>query len=194
MQKIAITGLIASGKSTISRYLQRRGFEVADADAIVNDLYQTSEIKDIMQSRFGWEIFLPDGEIDKRKLAQLAADEREIKSFLERVFWPRVAQEVQMWLFAQEKKGQKIVWVNVPLLFEAKMNGFFDEIWLVEADEELRLERLQQREHLSRQEAQKRLQMRQKALYPLEKISRVIVNNELISDLERQVEAVLPQI
>ena len=104
MQKIAITGLIASGKSTISRYLQRRGFEVADADAIVNDLYQTSEIKDIMQSRFGWEIFLPDGEIDKRKLAQLAADEREIKSFLERVFWPRVAQEVQMWLFAQEKK------------------------------------------------------------------------------------------
>ncbi len=158
MQRIAITGNIGTGKSEVGKVLLERGEKVLDIDDLTATLYHQDRWQNLIQEHFGLAVFTPDGQIDRRKLAKkVFADEKE-RWWLEKVIWPPLKEELQLWFFKQEKKQRERVFVLIPLLFEAGWEKEFDQIWLVRAKKEDILTRLQIRDRLNHDEILTRLE------------------------------------
>jgi len=189
MEKVAITGRVASGKSVVARACQRLGYPVLEADEIVADLYQTDELKDIIQDYFGYAAFTPSGKIDKKWLRNRIFTNEKDRQWLEQLLWPRVWSAYELWWV--KNRQQSLVFAVVPLLFEAGWQDRFDQIWLVTSPKEEALTRLQLRDHLSFAQA--------KVIYDLTIPDRqkrglvnVIINNcGTISSLEQTVTRLL---
>ena len=141
MKKIAITGSIGSGKSTVSQYLRSRGFYVADSDAIVKDLYQQdASVKAKFVEWFGESIIL-DGEVDKRRLKQLFLEDQCHRKKVETYVHQRVKE--RLFDFMDQHSESAVVFCEVPLLFEVNWQHEFDETWLVVTSRDVLIKRLQ---------------------------------------------------
>ena len=191
MLKIGITGSIASGKSSVGRLLAARGWLVLDCDQVVSRLYDTPELKDILQSKFGLYPFASDGRINRRKLAHLIFTDDQAKNDLEAIVWPRVWQECEMWLFGQEKNGHQVAAVLASELHAAGWAGHFDQIWLIECERELALERVQVRAHISRALARERWRPTRLTAQQRAQVSQVITNNGTLEELRSQVSQII---
>lgn len=191
MQKIGITGGIATGKSTVGRILSGLGLTVCDCDDLVARLYQSEEIKDILQSRFGWEVFLPDGRIDQKKLSQYAFTHPEILSWLQSIIWPRLRRELELWFFAQEKKHAPVVFVLGTHVFSSGMSDLFDEIWQIVSTHEQALQRLQARDRIKRTVAQSRWQLARDQKLKPSQIKLIISNKNNLDALHQEVATII---
>ncbi len=141
MKKIAITGSIGSGKSTVSQYLRSRGFYVADSDAIVKDLYQQdASVKAKFVEWFGESIIL-NGEVDKRRLKQLFLEDQHNRKKVETYVHQRVKE--RLFDFMDQHSESAVVFCEVPLLFEVNWQHEFDETWLVVTSKDGLIKRLQ---------------------------------------------------
>ncbi|MGB0992185.1 MAG: dephospho-CoA kinase [Akkermansiaceae bacterium] len=144
----AVTGGIATGKSTFCKLLQKFLPEavVFDADACVKDLYQRSDIKSALSKHFGSSIINGEGVVDKVALRQRVFADASDKAFLESIFHPKVREECLALLAQTHKVGASRVFVaEVPLLFE---NGFdFGQSanLLVATSKETQIQRLKKR-------------------------------------------------
>ena len=184
---IGITGGIASGKSTVTNFLRKQGFQVVDADAVVHQLQKPGgRLFEALVQHFGQKIILENGELNRPLLASLIfsnPDERE---------WSRITQgeiirEELATLRDQLVQTKEIFFMDIPLLFEQDYVSWFDETWLVYVDRDVQVERLMKRDYLSKDEAEFRLA----AQWPLEKkknlASHVLNNNENQDQLLTQV-------
>ncbi|HBS90997.1 MAG TPA: dephospho-CoA kinase [Erysipelotrichaceae bacterium] len=141
MKKIAITGSIGSGKSTVSQYLRSRGFYVADSDAIVKDLYQQdASVKAKFVEWFGESIIL-NGDVDKRRLKQLFLEDQHNRKKVETYVHQRVKE--RLFDFMDQHSESAVVFCEVPLLFEVNWQHEFDETWLVVTSRDVLIKRLQ---------------------------------------------------
>ncbi|MBY5033768.1 dephospho-CoA kinase [Streptococcus gallolyticus] len=154
---IGITGGIASGKSTVTKYLRQLGYEVIDADQVVHDL-QAKEGK-LYEALIGWlgeSILDGDGNLNRPALAQLIFSSQENLNKSARLQSEIIRKEL-----ARQKdqlaQTQDLIFMDIPLLIEADYVSWFDEIWLVAVDEEIQLQRLKERNGYTDDEAQKRL-------------------------------------
>ena len=154
---IGITGGIASGKSTVTNFLRKKGFEVVDADAVVHQLQKPGgRLFQILVEHFGEKILLEDGELNRPILASLIfnnSDERE---------WSKQTQGqiIREELGALRDKFyeiEELFFMDIPLLFEQDYASWFDETWLVYVSPDVQLERLMKRNHLSKEAAEARL-------------------------------------
>ena len=135
---VGLTGGLASGKSTLGRWLAEAGFEVADADEIVGDLYRSGEPGSrAVAHLFGREMLDAEGGVDRARLAERVFTDDEARARLESVVHPLVRRRFQE--LAATAGGVMVL--EVPLLVEADMAGDFDLVVTVEADERKRLER-----------------------------------------------------
>ena len=182
---IGITGGIASGKSTVTNFLRKQGFQVVDADAVVHQLQKPGgRLFQALVQHFGQEIILESREINRPLLASLIflnPEERE---------WSRITQgeiirEELATLRDQLAQTEEIFFMDIPLLFEQDYVSWFDETWLVYVD------RLMKRDHLSKDEVEFRLA----AQWPLEKkkdlVSKILDNNGNQDQLLTQVFSLL---
>ena len=184
MIKYAVTGNIASGKTTVENFLNQKGFEVLDTDKVAHDLLD-NEAFDTVLKEFGSEI-LTDKKIDRMKLGEIVFKDAENRKVLESIIHPLVKEKILAYF--EDKKEEKTVFVSVPLLFEAEMDNIFDKIILVVADDELRLERLMVRNGLSRNDALRRLKSQMSHFEKFEKSDYVFHNNEELNNLKNQVD------
>lgn len=118
---IAITGGIATGKSTCCRYIQEVFPEMVlfDADASVSHLYESEAVKEELLAHFGEKLLSGDGEVDKSYLREKVFADDEERRFIEQVFHPRVMQECLALLAETATKGASRLFVaDIPLLFE----------------------------------------------------------------------------
>ena len=186
MIKVAITGNIASGKSTAEGFLKAKGYKVLDTDDVAHALLKDERTKELIISAFSKLDILEDGELSRPKLGMIIFTNKTHRRILERILHPLIREEIRQYFKAQEKR-EKIVFVSVPLLFEAKFEALFDKIVLVYADDELRIKRLVERNDLTEEMAKNRLglQISQDKKKPL--VAHIIVNNGSIEDLELQV-------
>jgi dephospho-CoA kinase len=186
MLKVAITGNIASGKSTVEDLLKDKGYKVLDTDDIAHLLLRQEKIKKLIISKFAGLDILQNDELSRPKLGIIVFANEEHRKVLEEILHPLIRDEIKQW-FKEQEKDEKIVFVSVPLLFEAKFENLFDKIVLIYADDEVRIKRLIQRNDLKEEMARNRLglQMSQDKKKP--RVGYILFNNGSLDDLACQV-------
>ena len=188
---IGITGGIASGKSTVTNFLRKQGFQVVDADAVVRQLQKPSgRLFEALVQHFGQEIILKNGELNRPLLASLIFSNPEEQEWSKRIQGKIIREELAT-LRDQLAQTEEIFFMDIPLLFEQAYVSWFDETWLVYVDRDVQVERLMKRDHLSKDEAEFRLA----AQWPLEKkkdlASQILDNNGNQDQLLTQVFSLL---
>lgn len=158
MKTIAITGGIASGKSTFSKIIKDRGLPFVDCDALVHLGYEPGHmLYEAVVGHFGTEILDERGLVDRKLLGSKVFNNPEERKLLDQLTHPIIHQMVAEALERYELSGVKLAFVDMPLLFETNMAEDYDASILIDTDECLQLERLMARNSLSEAEALKRM-------------------------------------
>ncbi|HEY7755270.1 MAG TPA: dephospho-CoA kinase [Actinomycetota bacterium] len=188
MLLVGLTGGIGSGKSTVARMLEGRGAIVFDADALAREAVEPgSPGHDAVVQRFGANVLLPGGELDREALASVVFADPAARRDLEAIVHPEVRR-----LFAEGceayRDTDRIVVFSAPLLVESGMHSAFDVLVLVSAPVETQMERLLRDRGMREDQIRARID----AQAPLEEkaaVADVIVDNEgRLQDLEVQVD------
>ena len=162
---IGITGGIASGKSTVTEFLRQHGFEVVDADAVVHQLQKPGgRLYQILVEHFGDKVLLENGELNRPILASLIFANPEEQEWSKRTQGEIIREELAA-LRNQFARTEALFFMDIPLLFEQNYASWFDETWLVYVNRDVQLERLMKRDHISKEEAESRLNSQ----WPLER-------------------------
>ena len=188
---IGITGGIASGKSTVTNFLRKKGFQVVDADSLVHQLQKPGgRLFEALVQHFGKEIILENGELNRPLLASLIFPNPEEREWSKQIQGEIIREELAT-LRDQLVQTEDIFFMDIPLLFEQDYSAWFDETWLVYVDRDVQVERLMKRDRLSKDEAESRLT----AQWPLEQkkglASHVLNNNGNQDQLLTQVFSLL---
>lgn len=148
MPFVGLTGGMGAGKSTALAALGRLGAAVLSSDEVVHELYGSEAVRAAVLERWGAEV-APGGEVDRAAVAARAFESEEERRWLEGLLWPLVGERIGSWLAAvrAQRPAPAAAVVEIPLLFEAGMEGMFDATIAVVADEELRRERAAGRGH-----------------------------------------------
>jgi len=153
---LGLTGGIACGKSTIATKLATLGAIHLDADAISHSVIAAGgEAVDAIRERFGEGAVLPDGSIDRKRLGAIVFSDPSARRVLEGIIHPMVQRH--MIEAIDDAPGGSVVVMDVPLLFETGMDAMCHEVWAVVADRQTQIERLQQRNGFSPEEAALRI-------------------------------------
>lgn len=141
---IGVTGGIASGKSNVCSVLKDLGYPVIDADEISFNLSKKGmPIYKAIRESFGDDYLMEDGEIDRKKLGKLIFKNSAAKLILNQISHPIILDEMKRQI-GEYKDG--LVFVEVPLLYEAKLEGLCDKVICVFLSKKLQVERLIERE------------------------------------------------
>lgn len=144
---VAITGGIASGKSTVGKMVAARGYFVIDTDRIAHEITSpgSDAVREIADA-FGEDVLKPDGSLDRRKTADIVFSDPGKLEKLESILHPKIQAE---WHRRVDESEKKWAFVVIPLLFEAGIEGTVDRIWLCFSPAEIRLERAMRRDDAS---------------------------------------------
>ena len=190
---IGITGGISSGKSTVTKFLRQRGFQVVDADALVHQLQAPGgRLYNILVEHFGNQVVLKNGQLNRPLLASLIFSNPEEQEWSKETQGQVILEELAA-LKNQLAQTEAIFFMDIPLLFEQGYESWFDEVWLIYLDRETQIERLMNRDKLSLEAAESRLAS-QWSLDKKKKLATHIIDNsgsldqllsQIISLLER---------
>jgi len=188
LRKIAITGGVASGKTSVCRFFQELGAFAVNSDAIVHELLSSStDLGREIIREFGPSI-LQDGKIDRRLIAKMAFENPKELEKLEKLLHPAVLQRIEdLYEMARGKGTFTLFVVEIPLLFEIKGESFYDSVVTVLADEEMARKRFQ-KQGFNPEEYDRRMR---RQLTPKQKAIQsqfIIHNNGSLDDLKKEVE------
>lgn len=152
---IGITGGIGSGKSTVTQYLISKKYKVIDADKISHEVTrgQTDTVKELAKA-FGICILKEDGTLNRKKLAEIAFADPKKKDLLQKIVTDRVVKQIKEDV---KTSTEKIIFLDVPLLFETGLDSITDKIWLVSADENVRIKRVMERDGITEEQVKDRM-------------------------------------
>lgn len=137
---VAITGGIGAGKSEALAAFGRRGAATVSSDEIVHDLLLREEVREAVAGRFGTGVLAIDGQLDRGAIAAIVFADAEALSWLEALLHPLVSAEYLEW---REQLGQLarpplVCVTEVPLLYEAGSERYFDKVVVLTAPEAVR--------------------------------------------------------
>ena len=190
MKEIAISGNIASGKSTVQKYVEEKGFKVLDTDDVSRELL-TVKNKDLYEAFKEYDVF-ENGEFSRYKVGQLVFSEEIPKKKIVSIMHPQIAQKIEE--FFEQNKQEDLLFVGIPLLFEAKMENFFDKIIFVYTDDEIRLQRLLKRNGYTLEHAMARMNCQLPQDEKVKKSDYITNNNGSFEELKLSVENILKQV
>ncbi len=156
MPSLAITGIIGSGKSTVLKSLATLlGAETFSADEENRRLLDEDvDVRQLLISLFGGSCYQPDGRADSEKLSEIIRHDQRARRKLEEILHPRL-QECWKPRASQFRKSSKAFFIaEIPLLYENRLESFFDKTLVVGCSDFLRRERLFQFRSLTCAEAQ----------------------------------------
>lgn len=184
---VGLTGGIGTGKSTVSRKLRERGYPVIDLDVISREVIEYPEVIDELVRNFGNEILENQNNtsgkksISRNKLRQTVFKEEKKVSVLNSIMHPPIVEEMRKQI-EKLRKSYKTVFVEVQLLFEAKLEKEFDIIVLVYADKKTQLERVLKRDGRSEGEVQQIINA-QMDMTEKQRVSNYIIENNGDSEM-----------
>lgn len=194
MLKIGLTGNIASGKSIVQSYLEKKGIPVIDSDWICHRLMDENEevIEKVTKLFEGEDIFLEDGRLGRHKIGLIVFANPEKMEALEDILHPLVEKRILD--FFEENQNEEIVVATVPLLFEENMQNLFDRTILVCADKKLRLQRLMTRRGYPLEHAIERINAQVSQEEKRNMADFIIENNNNLIELETHIEKILERL
>jgi len=191
-----LTGGIASGKTTVARFLEALGARVIDADRIGHDLLLTSSsVHDRVVAQFGREILKPGGEIDRGRLGSIVfADPQRLRELTSIVHPSLIArlEDLAKELRARHPRG--VILVDAALIYEAGVADRFAKILVAWCRPEQQIERLMAKTGLSRQDALRRMASQIPAEEKRRRADYVIDCSGSLEETRAQVEALYPEI
>ncbi|PUB84430.1 MAG: dephospho-CoA kinase [gamma proteobacterium symbiont of Ctena orbiculata] len=150
MLVIALTGGIGSGKSAVSSHLESLGVPVIDADQLAHQLVKPGSPALLeIQATFGEELVDGNGVLDRAALRKTVFDDPQQRRRLEGILHPRIREAMEEWLARQSAPYAVLV---IPLLFETGQTSLSDRVLVVDCDESLQIERVLQRDEISREQ------------------------------------------
>jgi dephospho-CoA kinase len=195
--KVGLTGTFGSGKSTVAEMFERCGADVIDADRLAHEAVEPGRpaLAKIAE-RFGPEYILPDGSLDRKRMAETVFSSPERRAELNEIVHPCVIDEMNRLARELERgagrkgAGPGMIVLNVPLLLERGLTEELDKIVVVTVGERERTQRAKRRDGLSEEEIARRVA----AQWPQEKkaamADAVIDNSGSLDATRRQVEAI----
>ncbi len=180
---IALTGGIATGKTTVGKILKKQGFGYIDLDIIAHELLDAHEEKIALM--FGDE-FVKNGKVDRKSLGKLIFSDKKAKEKLENFLHPLIKQSV-IEKAKDLEKLKKPYFVDIPLFFETKSYDIKNVV-LVYAPKKLQLKRLMKRSNLSENEAKNMIKSQMNIEEKLKLASFVLDNSLDLQNLEMQME------
>jgi dephospho-CoA kinase len=189
---VGLTGGIGSGKSEALAACERLGAAVLSSDSVVHQLLRDSEVRALLADRWG-ERVISGGEVDREAVAGIVFDDPKELTWLEGVLFPRVGERILSWRSELEHAsgGPDVAVVEVPLLFEAGIDGAFDTTVAVVAGEEERRRRAGDRDHRGMEgRLARQLTEEEKA----GRADHVVRNDGTLEDLERSIAKLLEKL
>lgn len=185
---IAITGSIATGKSSATAIIRKLGYKVICADELVKAIYQTSEAQVLIQKVCPEA--MKDGIINFTELRQAFFDDEKLKKEIETFIYLKLPEQ----FLKEVPVSNEVIFYDVPLLYEKNLESYFDLIIVIASSSKNQLERLKKRDHNSTLETLKKIIEKQ---MPVEKKAQqadyVIDNNGTVADLEQKIKETLEQ-
>lgn len=192
MKIIAITGGVATGKTTVAKFLSSLlKAEVIDADGIVHELLVPGEKTwEKVVLSFGEDILRKDSRINRKALGQRVFGDVSQRKKLEQIIHPAVKKNIKEKLKQLRKNRHEWIIMDIPLLFETKMQHLADKIIVVVRNRKLQLKTLCKMKKLSVKEAENRIKSQLPLSEKVKLADFVIDNNSAIRDTKKQVKEI----
>lgn len=186
---VGLTGGISSGKSTVSNILRQLGAKIIDADELSKQLMQKGKpLLDDVVEHFGEDMLLADGNLNRKKMADLIFSSDSHRRLLNRLSHPRIIEDIKQKLqSAKAMNKYELIILDCALLFELDLDVLVEQSWLVYVPEEIQISRLMMRDKITKEQAVERI----KSQMPLEqKIKRadIVIDNSMeIENTKQQI-------
>lgn len=151
--KIAITGGIGSGKTTVCKIIKEKGYPVFSGDEIYAELLNDGKLTADIVKEFGNSVLNGSGGIDRKKLANCVFSDKEKLQILNSITHPIIFKEI----FARAENFGGVIFFEVPVLFEGGYQDLFDNVIVVLRDKKDRVEYVKVRDNISDEEVKKRI-------------------------------------
>ena len=149
--KIAVTGGIGSGKTTVCKIIKEQGYTVISCDEIYSRLLCNISFLNSLAAEFG-NILNSDGTLSRKKLAEIVFSDKDKLTRLNEITHPEIMKEA-----IKQMSGEGIYFCEVPLLFEGEFEALFDKIIVVLRNKELRISSITKRDEITYLDAKKRI-------------------------------------
>lgn len=194
---IGITGGIGSGKSAVADYIREAGYVVFSSDATAKRLInENAELRHEIKQLFGLEVFQVNGLIDEKALAAKVFGDTpshtQALNALNTLVHPQVFEEHRRQIEECAEKGEKLVFLESALIYEAGIEDAFDYIIVVDAPEEVRIQRVMQRGNSSEEQVRRRMKQQISANEKKNWADFVIDNSSTPEKLREAVNFLLP--
>jgi dephospho-CoA kinase len=185
---IAVTGGVATGKSTAASILRKLGYTVIDADQLARDLVQPGQpALKIIAEAFGQDLINLDGQLNRSKLREIVMRDDNARQKLEAIMHPAIQTAFESAVKTQKLGHGKLFFYEASLVFEVGRDHLFKECWATYCSEETQIQRLQQRSHLTRQQCLDIIRAQMPAGIKAAKANRQIDTETSIAELEENI-------
>lgn len=185
---IGLTGGIATGKSTAAEYLKEKGAKIIDADQISHKISKKGKRGwQLVVDEFGEDILREDGEFDREKLGEIVFSDPKKRKKLESLLHPLIIYEMKEQAHYYLENDEIVVFM-APLLYEAGLARFCDQVWVISSSKEKQVKRLKERNNLNKKEALKRINSQMNLLEKKNKADIIIENNSTIEALKSKLD------
>lgn len=195
MKIIVLTGGIATGKSTVSRYLIQKGYPVIDSDKIARQVVEPgSKGLEQLVTQFGMKILTENGELNRQVFGDMIFGRQDLILQVNQILHPLIFEAMESAIQSYRNQGQALVFLDIPLYYEVNKTYQEDQVWLVYVPEDVQFDRLQKRNHLDNEQVKQRIQS-QLSIEEKLKLADVIIDNQgTVEDLYHQVDRLLEKI
>ena len=192
MLNIAITGGIASGKSLVSEYLRTLGYTVIDADEMARAITAPGgKAMPYIVEKFGNDYVNEDGSLNRAAMRDLVFKNPEKLAVLEEGTTNVVLTDIEKIRKEKELAGEKVLFYEIPLLYEKNQQDNYDAVWVVTADRDIRKQRLIERDDMDESMSELIMDAQEEEDKKIESADFVIYNNGSITELRRSVDDAL---
>ena len=194
IRKIALTGGIATGKTYVANRLREAGVPIVDADALARDVVAPgSPALAAIRKRFGPDAVRRDGTMDRVRVGQIVFKDKRARLDLEAIIHPAVIKAISDFFNALPKRTPFAV-ADIPLVFETGRDKEFDAIIVVASPRDTQLQRLMERNKLSKEDAERRIAAQLPIDQKVKKATYVINNVGTFDELNAQVDELIKKL
>lgn len=189
---IGLTGSIASGKSTVSEMLKNSGYPIIDADLVARQVVEPgSDTLEQIEQAFGRDVIREDGTMDRPKVGEIIFNDPAKRKVLNDIIHPAIRQKMLRQRHEYMTEGYKTIIMDIPLLFESRLQHLVDKILVVSVTEENQFRRLVERNGFTEKEARARISSQLPMSVKEDGADAVIYNNGTLDETKWQLNRIL---